>query len=1489
MSANMHQRALALRTPSSAQHIRIAAYGSTISRPAMSARKAKNAITAYYDVALDTSNHNCRVALLTSTALVLAMVAAPARAQQGFNSGGLNTCSVIQNQQLQPTSTCYGYINGKPTFFTQQPSGGALGLNFDNFTGQTAHTTPPISISPTGTVTIPSLVGTSSVLNNSTLTGTTDLQGQSFVASNTVYAMPSVVPAPLLFFNQGTLSGTIGNGGAVRLGNFRVGEMTIKDNLQSNNAAPRVDGVEEVATMGNAQGSAVFGFGYEWSQTGTITADTNGSPVNISGPHFWVTANGPVGGSSGTSSTNGLIYALGNPKYTIGFGALDWNLGNLFEGDVAVQASTQSLTITSATAPTSGDTVTLTEQSTICSINQSSVYTVLSQETPSTIASELGAVVMQNSTLSSAGWGAAVNGANQASSTVTPGYVLGLTFPADCSDATFTASTSVGATETLTLGTITVGGSVARKFGFTINQTPRDSASGLFDDAVISMQHGFTPGTPTSGRWHTFLKIGATQVVSTGTDGSTTIESGVWPMDPNSSLVSAPFETTNPTTLPTPAQQMAYGLYLPNVVFSGGIVSGPNFQANGDGSLTIGSGSISRLVGNAATAGIAMSASGYEGTLSSLLSGGGPGNPTTFQNRYYVGDLDTFCTLNANGTYTYFGGSAQVLTVDNTGAVVTRNIITYPSAPSGSTPPTTIDMCGPSGTGWEESVTWTAGNTVNIGETGGTVHLLGTVSGGTITPSSLVGPISLTGTLSGGAYVGDVSNSTLTPPATGGAARTNGTISLDETNVVDFGADPTGVADSAADINDALSATRSSALPSSYLPSGIFHVTNAINVGTTLLGQGIEGDGGSSIIDISNDFNSSALGVIVLAGQSPGGGTAGTTPTVRNLRGRFHQPPDLVCTVATAATAGATTITLNTCSGIVNGDYVVDVTGGGALSAQPAQSASTTATVSGNVITISPAVLAGATVHVGDTLDFAQPRANFVALSTSPSLSPGSPGIIYPPFIYASGAGTAFIDNVRVDSATKCFDIEGNLSGGGGSDGPVIDHLTCGAMTTGLKFAQFANFPRIGSYEFWNYGFNSTVGGGPAFEQNFYDGTTTCFDIGRTDGVNVDSIQCWQGSGTLDSNFTYGNFAGIAMNGLGSTLVVSPSSSGQETQIGILTLATNAQSAYLGESGRVVISNLYLATTTTADPISITGGVHQVNGGLLVQNTTTAGLIGVSGGRFGMTGVQVETANSAWSVPLISQTGTLGSVQLTGNIFQAVGATATPGIAISIATDNASDLVQANNLTNWTFTPPGALGTYQGGNLSVTTNGTQTLSFSTGNTQGTISTTGSLTSSGIGFATGGGTILQITQAQTGSIANQLVIKGATTTNPVVLAAAGDTNAYLRLVAAGTGEVQVNSHFAITGGGTPTAATCGGTGIISGVDSVFDVTIGGTSSATCTITPGNTFSSTPHVSITPHQLSSGNCAATTATTNSIVITCATATTNGVFTVFVPQTS
>jgi hypothetical protein len=117
-----------------------------------------------------------KMMFMAALMLLMGILSLPhAQAQQNFNNGGLNTCSVITDSHLLPMSTCYGYLNGSPTFFTQQPSTGSATLNFDNFLGPIGHTPAPISIGPTGSVGIPSImVNVTAPPYNADSTGATD-------------------------------------------------------------------------------------------------------------------------------------------------------------------------------------------------------------------------------------------------------------------------------------------------------------------------------------------------------------------------------------------------------------------------------------------------------------------------------------------------------------------------------------------------------------------------------------------------------------------------------------------------------------------------------------------------------------------------------------------------------------------------------------------------------------------------------------------------------------------------------------------------------------------------------------------------------------------------------------------------------------------------------------------------------------------------------------------------------------------------------------------------------------------------------------------------------------------------------------------------------------------------------------------------------------------------------------------------------------------
>ena len=71
-------------------------------------------------------------------------------------------------------------------------------------------------------------------------------------------------------------------------------------------------------------------------------------------------------------------------------------------------------------------------------------------------------------------------------------------------------------------------------------------------------------------------------------------------------------------------------------------------------------------------------------------------------------------------------------------------------------------------------------------------------------------------------------------------------------NVLNFGADPTGVADSAPAINAALSLRPNGVPATVFIPPGRYHVRSALNVGDASYSQRLTGAGWETMLDVSN-------------------------------------------------------------------------------------------------------------------------------------------------------------------------------------------------------------------------------------------------------------------------------------------------------------------------------------------------------------------------------------------------------------------------------------------------------------------------------------------------------------------------------------------------------------------------------------------------------------------------------------------------------------
>ncbi len=128
----------------------------------------------------------------------------------------------------------------------------------------------------------------------------------------------------------------------------------------------------------------------------------------------------------------------------------------------------------------------------------------------------------------------------------------------------------------------------------------------------------------------------------------------------------------------------------------------------------------------------------------------------------------------------------------------------------------------------------------------------------------------------------------ITPEAL--AAKINTELARDVANVLDFGADPTGVADSSDAINAAAAQVSQASGPnpqhkSVYLPSGNYRVNSQINLTAS---QGLFGDTrGSSTLFVDDQFDPAADAVIMCTAQfrDPG-------PVLRDFGITFIQPQD---------------------------------------------------------------------------------------------------------------------------------------------------------------------------------------------------------------------------------------------------------------------------------------------------------------------------------------------------------------------------------------------------------------------------------------------------------------------------------------------------------------------------------------------------------------------------------------------------------------------
>lgn len=514
--------------------------------------------------------------------------------------------------------------------------------------------------------------------------------------------------------------------------------------------------------------------------------------------------------------------------------------------------------------------------------------------------------------------------------------------------------------------------------------------------------------------------------------------------------------------------------------------------------------------------------------------------------------------------------------------------------------------------------------------------------------------------------------------ATGGTvARSEQDRAGDVANVLDFGADPTGVADSTAAINAALARHRTV-----YLPAGTYHITDSLNLGTATTGQTIYGDGTATVLDIGPDFNASAVGVVVLAPTPwPLGLSIGHS--VCNLRFLFHQPLDFVTTTTVASLTGATTITVADASGVVVGAAVFDQTTPNCLDTVLAENANaanavTVLSKAGNIITLSTPVRHD--IAIGHSITFGSTRAQFQTLAAhGPGpLVAGGPGIKYPWAIYAPTASptpyrphNTWIDNVQIGQAWDGVYLRGSTQ--------CIGRLEVAAFDVALDVDENYNFSFIDYFQFYP-GFGKLENGGECLQSVFYDGQSVAANIRA--GFAINSFATFSGKVNIPSAGPSLSIANLQLDGNNSNLNIS-------AHYGAVSIAncyctkgtwTHGVPIAIDASGtEVQIGNLSMTMAATASAMTVANGTLAIQNAWL-WNGVQGGLpfVAVSGGIFTLTNTRLAGPGTA---PYISQTG--GIVRLRHVAFDtdAVGA-GRVGVAV---TDVAGNDVRAVHWNGWTL------------------------------------------------------------------------------------------------------------------------------------------------------------------------------------------------------------
>ncbi len=533
--------------------------------------------------------------------------------------------------------------------------------------------------------------------------------------------------------------------------------------------------------------------------------------------------------------------------------------------------------------------------------------------------------------------------------------------------------------------------------------------------------------------------------------------------------------------------------------------------------------------------------------------------------------------------------------------------------------------------------------------------------------------------------------------ATGGSAgRTLAAWFADRCNVMSFGADPTGSADSSSAFNSCNATGKSI-----YAPAGTYHLASPVTIGSTsgTTSQYLIGDGWNTIIDVSTDFSTSAAGVVILAVPST---YANVQYGVDSVHFVFHQPQDATTTTTASTAASGTTITVASVpSTAVVGSLVVDATNNAALPMYINGLASQAAiqSISGNVITLTKAVVTGQSVGNGDTIDFARPRSTFTTLSSGCSLTAGSPGCKYPWAIYNNGSGNSYVNHVLFEQAWDGLYMRGGTY--------FVNNLYGGTYDQLFNQDNTHNFPHLDDLQLWD--FLPGSGNYSALGQVYYDGSAVCANLGANDGLAAGSLQCWIGQLNLTANWSWGSFGSISMDGADANFSYT-ASAGSWAQIGNFysTKPANPQAPaiLMNGVGSVYINQIQTSGASSTGQlapsnIQVEAGNLHIYGGT-IGDFDLVNDSAVSGGLLDIRNVALISGSGCNTTPFFHQTG--GALQMV-NVTFPTQCSNSGRVGVEFDADNSQNVLKGNIYNGWGVALPSSgapyVGTYDGFNSGL--------------------------------------------------------------------------------------------------------------------------------------------------------------------------------------------